>query len=102
MIRRFLDLSSGHLSSDTHAWLDAQLADAVLRAPDNTLAATIGGGKTRYGWFIYAPERVAEGLPADLTTVLLKAREQGAEYVLLDCDAPPHPDLPILHPDFRD
>jgi len=45
---------------------------------------------------------VAEGLPADLTTVLLKAREQGAEYVLLDCDAPPHPDMPVLHPDFLD
>jgi hypothetical protein len=102
VIRRFLDLSTGHLSPDTHAWLDAQLADAVLRAPDNTQAATIGGGKTRHGWFIYAPDRVAEGMPADLTTVLLKAREQGAEYVLLDCDAPPNPQLPILHPDFRD
>ena len=102
MIRPFLDLSTGHLSPDTHAWLDAQLADAVLYAPDNSLAAPIAGGKTSYGWFIYAPDCVAEGLPADLTTVLLKAREQRAEYVLLDCDAPPHPDLPILHPDFRD
>ncbi len=34
MIRPFLDLSSGHLSPDSQAWLDAQLADAVLRAPE--------------------------------------------------------------------
>jgi hypothetical protein len=101
MIRTFLDLSSGHLSPDTQAWLDAQLADAVLRAPENSHAAMIAGGRTRHGWFIHAPEGVAEGLPADLATVLLKGREQGAEYVLLDCDAPPHPDLPIPHPDFR-
>jgi len=100
MIRPFLDLSSGHLSPDTQAWLDAQLADTVLRAREKSHAAMIAGGKTRYGWFIYAPEGVAEGLPADLTTVLLKAREQGAEYVLLDCDAPPHPDMPVLHPDY--
>lgn len=102
MIRPFLDLSSGHLSPDTQAWLDAQLADAVLRAPENSHAAMIAGGKTRYGWFVYAPEDAAEGLPADLTAVLLKGREQGADYVLLEGDAPPHPDLPVLHPDFLD
>ena len=45
MIRPFLDLSSGHLSPDTQAWLDAQLADAVLRAPENSHAAMIAGGK---------------------------------------------------------
>ena len=55
MIRPFLDLSSGHLSPDTQDWLDAQLADAVLRAPENSHAAMIAGGKTRYGWFVYAP-----------------------------------------------
>ena len=102
MIRPFLDLSSGHLSADTQVWLDAQLADDVLRAPENSQAAMIAGGKTRYGWFVYAPEDIAEDLPDDLTTVLRKGREQGAEYVLFDSDAAPHPDLPILHPDYLD
>ena len=71
MIRPFLDLSSGHLSPDTRTWLDAQFADAVLRAPENSHAAMIAGGKTRYGWFVYAPEDVAEGLPSDLAAVPL-------------------------------
>lgn len=102
MIRSFLDLSSGHLSPETQAWLDAQLADDLLRAPENAPAAMIAGGKTRYGWFVYAPEDVSDGLPKDLMIVLRKAREQGAEYVLLDCDAPPDPLLPIMHPHFLD
>lgn len=102
MLRTFLDASSGHLSSGTWDWLDAQLSDTPLRDPRNESAAEIAGGKTRYGWLVYAPEGIAEGLPEDLTRILLRAREQGAEYVLFDCDAAPAPDLPILHPDFLD
>lgn len=102
MVRTFLDASSGHLSPETWAWLDDQLSDALLRDPRNGNAAQIAGGRTRYGWLVYAPEGVAEGLPEDLTPVLLKARDQGAEYVLFDCDAVPAPDLPIRHPDFLD
>lgn len=101
-LRTFLDMSSGHLSPATWAWLDAQLADDRLRDPGNADAAQIAGGKTRYGWFVYAPEAVAEGLPEDLTGLLLEARRQGAEYVLLDCDAPPTADWPVRHPDFQD
>jgi len=100
MMRSFLDASSGHLSPATWSWLDAHLADDVLRDPASGQAAAIGGGKTRHGWLVYAPEGAAEGLPEDLTTVLVKAREQGAEYVLFDCDAAPALDLPITHPDF--
>jgi hemolysin-activating ACP:hemolysin acyltransferase len=99
-LRTFLDASSGHLSPETWAWLDDQLSDALLRDPENGSAAQIAGGKTRYGWLVYAPEGVAEGLPEDLTAILLKARERGAEYVLFDCDAVPDDFLPVRHPDF--
>ncbi len=44
MIRKFFDVSSGHLSIDTWAWLDAQLADEILRELTNTVAAGIAGG----------------------------------------------------------
>ncbi len=101
-LRTFLDTSSSHLSPGTWAWLDEQLSDAALRDPLNDAAAQVAGGKTRYGWLVYAPEGVAEGLPGDLTAILLRAREQGAEYILFDCDAPPASDLPIRHPDFLD
>src|SRR5262245_16149686 len=102
LLRTFLDTSSGHLSPATWAWLNEQLSDGALRDPLNDAAAQVAGGKTRYGWLVYAPEGVAEGLPDDLTAILSKARAQGAEYVLFDCDAPPASDLPIRHPDFLD
>ena len=102
MIRSFLDASSGHLSPDTWSWLNANLADDVISNPDNGTATSIAGGKTRYGWFVYAPEDAVEGLPEDLMAVQLRARQQGAEYVLFDCDAPPVRELPILHPGFGD
>ena len=102
MIRHFLDISSGHLSAATWSWLDAQLADAALRDPRNETAAALAGGRTRHGWFIYAAQEPIEDFPADLALVLHEARKRGAEYALLDCDAAPNQDLPVLHPDFLD
>ena len=102
MIRTFLDASSGHLSPETWTWLDAQLADDQLRDAKNENAALIAGGRTRYGWFVYAQEDKPESFPADLLAVLSAARTRGAEYVLFDCDAVPDQDLPVLHPDFLD
>jgi hypothetical protein len=102
MIRAFLDVSSGHLSADTWAWLDAQLSDALLRDPKAEHAGQIAGGRTRFGWFVYAPEDMPEGLAQDLMTMLTAARAQGAEYVLFDADAAPTEGFPLLHPDFLD
>jgi hypothetical protein len=94
----FLDVCSGHLSAHTWAWLKRLLSD------DPTLEHTvrIAGGRTRFGWFVYAPEDMPEGLPRDLMTMLSAARAQGAEYVLFDADAAPSDGLPLLHPDFLD
>ena len=102
MMRSLLDCSSGHLSADTWAWLDAQLADEVLREPSNSSAAGIAGGRTRYGWLVYAMEEPPENIPADLASVCAYARRRGAEYILFDSDAIPDQDLPVLHPDFGD
>jgi len=100
MIRHVLDCSSGHPSPDTWAWLDDRLADDGLRDPRNLTAAGIGGGRTRYGWFIYASTEACIEMPADLWAVCVHARRRGAEYILFDCDAAPDQDLPVLHPDF--
>ena len=100
MTRTFLFASSGHLSAQTCSWLDTQLADPVLRDPAAGVSAQIAGGRTRYGWLVYAPEDAAGGLPDDLAPVLIAARAQAAEYVLFDCDAPPLPGLPVLHTDL--
>ena len=102
-LRAFLDASSGHLSPDTWAWLDAAFADDDLRDPRNDAAGELAGGRTRYGWFVYAPEEPpAVALPDDLAAVLRHARRLGAEYVHFDRDAVPLHDLPVLHPDFTD
>ncbi len=102
MIRRFLDVSGGHLTPETWAWLDAQCDDDRLRDPRNTMAGQPAGGRTRHGWFVYAPEAPIDGVPDDLTCVLTEARRRRAEYVLFDCDAVCDKDLPVLHPDFAD
>lgn len=102
MIRRFLDVSSGHLAPATWEWLDAELAEERLRDTSRR-GSTLPGGPTRHGWFVYAPEDPsAEAMPDDLTAVLRHARQLGCEYVLFDCDALPMEDLPVLHPDFAD
>jgi len=41
-------------------------------------------------------------VPADLVAVMRYARKHGCEYVLLDCDALPMADLPVLHSDSQD
>ena len=101
-IRAFLDVSSGHLSPETWAWLDAQTTDDTVRDPDNRVGNELLGGRTRYGWFVYVHECPIEPVPADLVAVMRLARRSGYEYVLFDCDAPPTPDLPLLHPGFQD
>ena len=99
MIRKFLDASSGHLSAATWQWLDEQTTDDVVRDPANR-SAEILGGRTRHGWFVYASEEPAPPIPADLAVLMRHARQRGCEYVLLDMDALPMEELPILHPDF--
>ena len=99
--RRFLDASSGHLSPETWAWLDEQTCDEVVRDPANR-SAEILGGRTRHGWFLYASEAPIASIPADLAAMMRYSRKHGCEYVLLDCDALPMADLPVLHPDFQE
>ena len=101
-IRAFLDVSSGHLCPETWAWLDAQTTDQVVRDPDNPLGTQLLGGRTRYGWFLYAHDHPIEPVPADLLAVLRLAHRLRCAYVLFDCDAPPTPALPLLHPGFQD
>ena len=101
MIRSFLDVSSGHLSPETWAWLDAETTSEKVRSFGPSAQVVLASGM-RYGWFVYANEEPAEGIPADLDAVFRVARQRGCEYVLFDCDAIPLEDLPILHPDFTD
>ena len=79
--------------------MDGVTADEAVRAPGNR-SAEILGGRTRHGWFVYASEDPAAPIPDDLAAVMRLARRRDYEYLLLDCDALPMEDLPVLHPDF--
>ncbi len=99
-VRRFLDVSSGHLSVETWTWLDAQTDADLVRASAHRHAEILGG-RTRHGWFVYASEAPVEPIPADLAAIMRRARRHDCEYVLFDVDARLSKDLPILHPGFQ-
>ena len=62
----------------------------------------IAGGRTRYGWLVYAAEDCLDRYRADLVRVFREARPRGADYILFDCDAVPDRNQPILHPNFAE
>jgi hypothetical protein len=78
--RAVLDVSTGYLTPETRAAMDAWTHET----------APTFFGRTDYGWFIYCPleyrEEADVDWPADLREVLTWARAQGADYVLFDAD----------------
>ena len=99
--QRVLDVSGGHLTASTWAWLDDQTADDVVRDPVNHAYAILGG-RTRQGWFLRAEEVLDSTVPSDLADVLSYTRRSGCSFVMLDRDCIPLADLPVLHPEFQD
>lgn len=88
-VRKFLDISTGHLRPSTRDAIDAGAFSITAHPhPDG------------YGWFIYVPtdpahfEEVEAMPPNDLRRVLDYARAQDCDYVLFDRDAGPIADLP--------
>jgi hypothetical protein len=84
-LRAFLDLSTGHLSPETRAWMEEaagqERAAGQCHGPHWVAA-------TPYGWFLYADEEPKpEDYPADLIACMVAARKRGAEYILFDSDA---------------
>ncbi len=76
-IRKFLDLSTAHVTKETARLLDAKLCYAV---------------NTGTGWFIFVlPENPDV---ADLAAVFDLARKSDCDYVLMDCDADVLEELP--------
>ncbi|UFN51680.1 hypothetical protein LPC08_24480 (plasmid) [Roseomonas sp. OT10] len=81
MIRRFLDLSTAHLSPADRCCLDTSAADPG-RGP-------LLCGSMSHGWFVYAfEERLdAPRISDTLWALMTAARWSGAEYLLFDGDA---------------
>lgn len=91
-VRKFLDLSTGHLSPRDRDRLTEILAD---KPPYGSTTSMMGDR----GWLIYVsdepnPEHWS-GIPA-LVRIIARARELDCDYVLLDADGPFDDTLPLF------
>lgn len=94
-VRRFLDLSTGHLP---HA--DRVLLTRLIDQDDDALPSSVHVGP--YGWFFYvgdAPNFARwTGSPA-LRNIFTRAQALACDYVLLDADGPADDILPFFDED---
>lgn len=99
MVRKFLDLSTGHLTQVTRMTLDSLFNCEWDRRSDDgvhALARKMCGGATPTGWFVYARGEFEAGeIPADLRSCMLAAKRSRCDYILFDADAPLDPRLPV-------
>lgn len=83
-IRKFLDLSTGHLTLATRQRLESGVFPTL----------TMSG---EYGWLCYADAdsmaEVSEEWGQDMHDCMALAVTLRAEYIMFDQDAPQHPDL---------
>ena len=84
-IRRFLDLSTGHLTAETRMLLDL-ICEEQKRGDITSWASC-----TPFGWFLWAHDEESDlsEFPADLQACMRKAQEVGCDYILFDRDASP-------------
>lgn len=89
-IRKFLDLSTVHLSLAT-----------IERFEAWTVPLTTYPHPEGFGWFVYVPadldliDVAGMELPADLLACIKSAHAQDCDYLLFDRDADPIEDLPL-------
>jgi hypothetical protein len=84
-VRRFVTISTGHLSFASHHWMDAEGVKAAAREPHALWMASM-----QYGWFLYTGYDGGEfedGVPDDVVALVRWAKRHGFDFVLLDCDA---------------
>ena len=86
VVRRFLDLSSAHLSRKDRALLDA----CAGHDAGELLCAT-----TPYGWFVFACEERPQ-ISDTLWALFQEARQHGCEYLLFDRDAATLDGFPVF------
>lgn len=77
-VRRFLDLSTAHLTPGTRSLLDSLAGD-----PN----AAFTTGATGFGWFVRVIGDTDEDYPADLLACFALANEVDASHILFDADA---------------
>ncbi|TCU34093.1 hypothetical protein [Rhizobium azibense] len=106
MIRKFLYLSTAHLTPAAKAWLSesATMNHAVsyYGFGGGALMSTLGATMT--GWFIHAPKLPDDGgmdygMPEDLFPIIRHAHANACHYILFDADADVIEGLPVFDDD---
>ena len=83
-IRKFLTLSTAHVTNETRLILDET----------STKDWPVFGFGGVYGWVIYAHDENLGEIPEDLWRVIEYARANGCDYVMFDADADMIEELP--------
>lgn len=103
VVRKYLDLSTAHLSPAAKAWLsESATANHAANYHGFGAGAPLGTvGATLYGWFMHAPELpetggMDHGIPEDMWPIIRYAHEEGCAGILFDADADILPELPVL------
>lgn len=86
-VRRFLDLSTAHLSPRDRACLEA----SALAGEQGEVSC----GAMPYGWFVYACDDRPD-ISDTLWALMVEARRLGCDYLLFDADAQALPDFPCF------
>jgi hypothetical protein len=85
-VRKFLDISTLHLTAETRARFD-----------DGAFIAQTYPHPDGLGWLMYVADPESEDpdlpWPDDLKACLERARKLDCDYILLDCDAETDPEL---------
>jgi hypothetical protein len=89
-VRKFLELSTAHLSPAARKLLEAEGGDVNLSVSPH------GGSRGLYGWWLWAGSDRSdmEGVPEELIRVMDYALAQECEWICFDCDAEAITDLP--------
>lgn len=102
-VRKFLDLSTAHLSPAAKAWLsESAYSNHGANYYGFGSGAALGTlGATLYGWFMHAPELpetggMDHGIPEDMWPIIRHAHDEGCHAILFDSDAAILPELPVL------
>ncbi len=94
-VRRFLDVSTGHLRIETRETMDR----GGDFGSDIHLIFDPHGHQSEYGWWLWAGKRdqydMVEKMPPDLRDVIKHAWTQGCDWICLDRDAEPIAELPF-------
>lgn len=85
-VRRFLDISTAHVSPAARHWLEANAWANAMQAREAGDSFRVAAFET--GWIMYAPEfGNHERVHPDLVMPVVHARNAGCEYVCFDADA---------------